>query len=59
MYERNNLHMIDDEELVLTINDNLFLEMILLKIRGSCISYASFRKKEETRLECEIMSSIQ
>ena len=30
--------------------------MILLKIRGSCISYASFKKKEETRLENEIMS---
>ena len=33
--------------------------MILLKIRGSCISYASFKKKEETRLEEELMSSIK
>ena len=33
--------------------------MILLKIRDSCISYASFKKKEETRLENEIMSSIK
>ena len=33
--------------------------MILLKIRGSCISYASFKKKEETRLENEIMSIIK
>ena len=32
--------------------------MILLKIRGSCISCASFKKKEETRLEEELMSSI-
>ena len=32
--------------------------MILLKIRGSCISYASF-KKEETRLEDELMFSIR
>ena len=31
--------------------------MILLKIRGS--SYASFKKKEETRLEEELMSSIE
>ena len=36
---------------------NFFLEMILLKIRGS--SYASFKKKEETRLEEELMSSIK
>ena len=33
--------------------------MILLKIRGSCISYASFKKKQETRLENEIMSIIK
>ena len=33
--------------------------MILLKIRGSCISYVSFKKKEETRLEIEIMSIIK
>ena len=39
-----------EEELVLTSDDQLFFEMILLKIRGSCISYASFKKKEETSL---------
>ena len=33
--------------------------MILLKIRVSCISYASFKQKEETRLENEIMSIIK
>ena len=32
--DRNNIHKIDEEELVLTINDQLFFEMILLKIRG-------------------------
>ena len=45
--------------MVLTINDQFFFKMILLKIRGSCISYASFKKKEETRLENEIMSIIK
>ena len=59
MYDRNNIHKIDEEELVLTINDQLFFEMIMLKIRGSCISYASFKKKEEKRLENEIMSIIK
>ena len=58
VYDRNNLHMIDDEELLLTINDQIFFNDFL-KIRGSCISYASFNKKEETRLESEIMSSIK
>ena len=59
VYDRNNIHLMDDEELVLTINDQLFFLMILLKITGSCISYCSFRKKEETRMEDEIMSSIK
>ena len=59
VYDRNNIHKIDEEELVLTINDQLFFEMILLKIRGSCISYASFKKKEQKRLENEIMSIIK
>ena len=66
VYDRNNIHEIDEEELVLTINDQFFIYfcffiflMILLKIRGSCISYASFKKKEETRLENEIVSIIK
>ena len=61
VYDRNNIHKIDEEDLVLTIIDQcfFFLKMILLKIRGSCISYASFKKKEETRLENEIMSIIK
>ena len=57
VYDRNNIH--ETDELVLTINDQLFFEMILLKIRGSCIFYASFKKKEQTRLENEIMSVIK
>ena len=38
---------------------SFFAEMILLKIIGSWISYASFKKKEETRLENKIMSIIK
>ena len=59
VYDRHNIHKIKEEKLVLTIDDQLFFEMILLKIRGSCISCASFKKKEETRLEEELMSSIK
>ena len=33
--------------------------LLNLKIRSSCISYASFKKKEETRLENGIMSIIK
>ena len=43
---------IKEEELVLTTEDQFFFFlMILLKIRGSCISYASFKKKEEMAIQ--------
>ena len=34
-----------------TINDQLFLETLLTEIRGKTISYASYRKKENNKLE--------
>ena len=51
MYNRENIHLIDDEQSVFTIDDQLLFEMLLLEIRGKSISYASFKKKENTRLE--------
>ena len=51
IYNLDNIHLIDDEKLVLTINDQLFFEMLLLEIRGKCISYASHKKKESQKHE--------
>ena len=59
VYDRDTIHLIDDEDLVLTIDDQLFLEMILLEIRGKCISYSSFKKKQLVRKENEILSEIK
>lgn len=59
VYDRNNIHLINDDDLVLSIDDQLFFEMLLLEIRGKCISYGSYKKKEATRLETEIMSDIR
>ena len=33
--------------------------MLLLEIRGKCISYASYKKKESFKLEKEILSDIK
>ena len=33
--------------------------MLLLEIRGKCISYASYKKKESFNLEKEILSDIK
>jgi hypothetical protein len=47
VYDRNTLSEIDDLVIHFTINDQLFLETLLIKIRGKNNSYASYRKKEK------------
>ena len=42
----DNVCNVPNEELKLTISDQLFFEMLLLEIRGKTISYASFNKKK-------------
>ena len=58
MYDRDNIHLIDDELLGFTIDDQLFFEMLLLEIRGKLISHASCKRKESFMLEKEILSDI-
>ena len=38
---------IPDSELTLTIDDQIFFEMLLMEIRGKTISYSSYKKKQE------------
>ena len=45
IYNRDTIQEIDDNKLQLTINVQLFLEMLLLEIRGKTISFASYIKK--------------
>ena len=46
VYDRITLSDIDALVIHFTINDQLFLEALLIKIRGKTISYASYRKIE-------------
>ena len=60
VYDFDNISSINDDDLVLTIDDQLFFEMILLKIRGKCISYSTLKKKrQETKLEELLIKEIQ
>ena len=59
VYDRENIHLIEDEDLVWTTDDQLFFETLVLEIRGKCISYASYKKKESFKLEKEILSDIK
>lgn len=51
VYCHDNIHKVKNEDLQLTINDQLFFEMILLEIRGKSIAYAAHKKKEDVRIE--------
>ena len=54
----NGENNIDNQEQEFSFNDQLFLETLLLMIRGSTIKYSSQRKKqrqaEEAKLEQDI-----
>ena len=59
VYNINNFDRILDEEIQFQISDQLFFETLLMEIRGKTISYASFKKKQETLLEHNLVKEIQ
>ena len=50
--------MISDEQIHVTIDYDLFLELILLHIRGETIRYASHKKKQTVEIEKKLISEI-
>ena len=48
-YDRNNLDNIPDSEIQFTINDQLFLETLLMEIRAKTISYSIFKTRQNKR----------
>ena len=59
VYNPVNINKISDNDLQLTIDDSLFLEHLLAKIRGETIKYSSqIKKKRITKLH-EIKSKIE
>ena len=58
VYNLNNIEQISNDKLQFIIDDQLFLETLLMEIRGKSISYASFKKKEKDKLEKELINKI-
>ena len=58
MYE-GTIEEILNDQLQLSINDQLFLEVLLMEIRGNSISYASFVKNKYDNLEAKLLKEIQ
>lgn len=59
VYNKENIDNIPDDEIEFIIDDNLFLETLLMEIRGSAISFASFRKKKNSEREVFLNSEIE
>ena len=47
VYNLNNIEHISNDNLQFIIDDQLFLETLLMEIRGKSISYSSFKKKRK------------
>ena len=58
-YNREVIDSLDCSEIQFLINDQLFLETLLMEIRGKTISHASFRKKENNKLESSLIEEIK
>ena len=58
VYDFDNLDTIPEEYIQFRINDQLFFETLLMEIRGKTISYATFKKKEENKLEKQLIDDI-
>lgn len=59
VYNINNLHQLPDKNILFTINDQLFLETLLMEIRGKTISYSSYIKKKKDKQEKELVKEIK
>ena len=59
VYNRENIDIIDCKTLELVINDALFLDTLLMEIRGKTIAYSSFKKKESEKAETNLITEIQ
>ena len=45
VYNQDQIQHISNEEIQFTINDQLFLDTLLMELRGKCNSYSSYIKK--------------
>ena len=49
VYDVNHINIIPNVEIQVVINDQLFLETLLMEIRGKTISYSAFKNKEKKK----------
>ena len=58
-YATNNNDNLDNQQSEYSINSQLFLETLLLMIRGNIIKYSSFKKKQQQQQEKQLEQEIK
>ena len=58
VYNPNSIEQIPNEDIFFVIDDQLFLETLLMELRGKSISYASHKKKLECEREAKLKDEI-
>ena len=58
VYNFENIHEISNDDLHFTINSQLFVETLLMEIRGKTISYSSYKRKERDKIERDLLKEI-
>ena len=58
VYNIDEIDNIPNTEIQFNINDRLFLDVLLMELRGQSISYASFRNKQRNDLEKDLINKI-
>ena len=59
VYNLDNINEILEEHIDLTISEDLFLEMLVLRMRGETIKFSSYKKKEENKKEKQLLNEIE
>lgn len=59
VYNLENIDTIPNEEIQFIINDQLFLETLLMELRGTSISFSSYKKKQKDQKEMELIQNIK
>ena len=59
VYDIENIQNIPDQQIQFIINDQLFLETLLMEIRGKSISYSSYKTKQGEKIEKELIKKIE
>lgn len=58
VYNRELIPEIDNDIIFFTVNDQIFLDILLMEIRGKTISYSTFKKKNASKRESQLEKEI-